>query len=541
MFNLSYDKKFTCDMGQLIPVMCDEVIPGDVFKISNQAVVRFQPLVAPVMHEVHMFVHYFFVPYRLLWDDWEAFITGGKDGDYTGEPPQMLSGSKTGSSDNKAVLNTLWDYFGFPLLKDTPQDLSVSAFPWNAYNFIWNEYYRDENLDDEVALDNNQVLRRRWRKDYFTSALPFQQRGVSPAFAVGGTGSLTFPNPVNVRIPVGFADYVSGNSNIDNGATKFFSAATPYGYSPSGTTRPITPSTQIDVAASPYNHTVYAQLTKTNTQPNPTAGGSWVGGQSLYEYLQSGSIDFSGSTGFNIADLRLAFQVQKFMERNARAGVRYTEFLRAHFGVAPTDSRLDRPEYIGGSRSPIIFSEVLQTSSTDSTSPQANMAGRGISADVSYIGKYRVQEFGLIMGIMSVMPKATYQQGVNRQWLRKTRYDFPFPEFVNLSEQAIENQELYAQGSSDDTGIFGFQGRYNELRFKPSMVCSEMRDIFDSWHFGRKFNGLPQLNSSFIECNPDKRPFAVQDVPGLLINFGNNIKALRPIPYTAEPGLIDHN
>uniref|UniRef100_A0AAU8B8B7 Major capsid protein n=1 Tax=Dulem virus 101 TaxID=3145578 RepID=A0AAU8B8B7_9VIRU len=541
-FNLSHDVKLTCDMGQLIPVMCDEVMPGDIFKISNQAVIRFQPLVAPVMHDVYMFTHYFFVPYRILWPEWEDFITGGKDGDYTGNPPFYLSGTADDET-RKDQLNTLWDYFGFPILKGQvlEQDMSPSAFPWNSYNLIWNEYYRDQNLDDEVALDNNAVLYRRWKKDYFTSALPFQQRGVSPAFNVGGSGTLSFPEFT------GFQDFSLAIGNrIDNGdSTKLIGSVLGKvpGLAPGHSAYfPIASTDTTPLSIPQYSGQQkygYLYLNKGSNADQPADSIKAVDAKVL-EQLQKASIDFSGSTGFNIADLRLAFQIQKFMERNARSGVRYTEFLRAHFGVSPTDSRLDRPEYIGGTRTPVLFNEVLQTSATSDTSPQANMAGRGISADASYVGKYRVQEFGLIMGIMSVMPKATYQQGINRQWLRITRYDYPFPEFAHLSEQGIENQEIYAQGKASDKEIFGFQGRYNECRYKPSKVCGQMRDTFDYWHFGRKFETQPLLNSSFIECKPDKRPFAVQNEPGLLVNFGNIIKSLRPIPVIAEPGLIDH-
>jgi len=246
---------------------------------------------------------------------------------------------------------------------------------------------------------------------------------------------------------------------------------------------------------------------------------------------------------FDIADLRLAFQVQRWMERNARAGVRYTEFLQAHFGVAPRDDRMQRPEYIGGSKSPIIVSEVLQTSGTkDEPTPQGNMAGHGISVSTNHCGKFRCQEFGLIMGILSVMPRSAYQQGINRQWLRRTKYDFFFPEFANLSEQVIETAEIYASGvEAENINPFGYQGRYDEMRIKPNMVVSEMKDTYDYWHLGRIFTSAPTLDDTFITCTPSKRIFAAESEPGLIISHGNLIKAIRPIPLSAEPGLIDHN
>lgn len=249
------------------------------------------------------------------------------------------------------------------------------------------------------------------------------------------------------------------------------------------------------------------------------------------------------STAFNVADLRLAFQISRWQERNARAGVRYTEFLHAHFGVSPRDDRLNRPEYIGGTKSPIIISEVLQTSSTDQTSPQGNLAGHGITADSTRIGKYFVHEYGLIMGILSVLPRPSYiPQGIPRQWTRKTRFDYYFREFANLSEQAVLNQEIFVQGTADDAKVFGFQGRFNEMRDKQNLVANNMRDYFDFWHLSRKFANAPLLNGSFVECNPDstKRIFAVQDEPGLIVHYANRVKAVRPMPILGEPGYIDH-
>lgn len=474
VFNLTYEKKFTADMGQLIPVMCDEVVPGDVFKIGSQAVIRFQPLVAPIMHEINMTVHYFFIPYRILWDDWETFITGGPDGDDDTPVPTWSPTPSTGNAQN-----SLWDYLGFPV-GVIPTGALPLDFPRRAYNRVWNEYYRDENLQDEVLETNEAILNRCWTKDYFTSALPWQQRGTSPALPIAGSTSAVFSS-----------GFVSGMTSL---------------------------------IYDPTNHA-------------PDAGGRAM--------LNNNVVDLSTASTFDIADLRLAFQIQKWMERNARAGVRYTEFLRAHYGESPRDDRLDRPEYIGGSKSPIIISEVLQTSSTDAVTPQGNLAGHGLSVNEAFCGSYRVQEHGLILGMFSVMPRPSYQQGINRQWLRRTRYDFFFPEFQNLSEQAIENAEIMALDADEthNVGIFGYQGRYDEMRYKPNMVVGEMRDTFDYWHLGRIFDSLtpPVLNADFVSCVPSKRVFAVQDVPVLMVQFANIIKAFRPLQIQAEPGLIDHN
>ena len=488
VFDLSYVKTLTCDMGQLIPIMCDEVVPGDIFKIGNEAVVRFQPLVAPVLHEVNMYVHYFFVPYRLLWDDWETFITGGVDGDDATALP-------TWNPTNKAI-GSLWDYIGFPTTI-TPTGRLPLDFPRRAYNFIYSEYYRDQTLQDtfDWTAGNESILNRCWEKDYFTSALPWQQRGTSPALPITGITHAVWSSDFNISYPA-----VSG-ATLGN-IQAFDSTHYP------GTTNSKLALEQ-------------GKITKTN--------------------LDNNTIDLSTASTVDIADLRLAVQLQKWMERNARAGVRYTEFLRAHFGVAPRDERLDRPEYIGGTKSPIIFSEVLQTSSTDATTPQGNLAGHGITVSASQCGQYRATEYGLIMGLMSIMPRTMYQQGVNRQWLRQTRFDFFFPEFSQLSEQAVERVEVYASAvEAENKTIFGYQGRYNEMRYKPSMVCGQMRDTFDYWHLGRIFTSAPALNETFVVCNPSKRIFAVDTEPGLIVSFGNKITAIRPMPITPEPGLMDH-
>ena len=472
VFDLSYVKLLTCDMGQLIPVMCDEVVPGDIFKIGNQSVIRMQPLVAPVLHEINAYVHYFFVPYRLLWDDWEDFITGGADGaDASTLPLWSPSVVQTEGS--------LWDYLGFPTGIVPTASSAPVAFPLYAYNLIFNEYYRDENIQAESPLTGG-IKTRNWEKDYFTSSLPWQQRGIAPALPISGVTKAVWPSATPANQFVAHGGYVGS-------------------------------------AFSPYD-----AVTKS--------------------LLEANTVDLSAATTFNVKDLRVAFQIQKWMERNARAGARYTESLQAHFGVSPRDERLQRPEYIGGSKSPVIVSEVLQTSSSDATSPQGNMSGHGVSASSTFCGKYRATEHGLIMGILSIMPRTMYQQGMDRQWLRRSRYDFYFPEFANLSEQAILNCELYATTvEATNKAIFGYQGRYDEMRTKRNMVCGQMRDTFDYWHLGRIFSSQPALNESFIQCVPDKRIFAAPSEPGFIVQFANLIKAWRPMPIQSDPGLIDHN
>lgn len=495
MFNLSYSKMLTCDMGQLIPVICDEAVPGDIWQISSEAVLRMQPLVAPVMHEINVYLHLYFVPYRILWpkneaetDGWEIFITGGQTGDL--EPVQPVWQPTT---DSEMAVGSLWDYLGFPtgLTAAGMQGPFPVDYPRRAYNLVWNEFYRDENLQNKRLLSDTTIALRAWEKDYFTSALPWQQRGTAPALPVTGTSKAIWPNADFVNYPTGVnAQGFRSEAGVSN---KTFNAGSAQGI-------------------------VNAQA-----------------------FFADNTVDLSSATTFDVSDLRQVVQIQKWMERSARGGVRYTEFLRSMFGVSPRDDRLQRPEYFGGSKSPVIVSEVLQTSSSDVTTPQGNMAGHGIAVQAMYGGKYHCQEYGLILGLMSILPRPMYQQGINRQWLRPTRYDYYFREFANLSEQAIERAEIYYSGvEAENKTLFGFQGRYNEMRQKDNMVTSQMRSIFDYWHLGREFSSAPALNSTFITCVPRKDIFAVPSVPGFLINWGNRIKALRPMPVEPVPGLMDH-
>lgn len=486
VFDLSHEVKLTCDMGQLIPILAEEMVPGDTFKVGNQIVARLQPLIAPIMHEINVYVHYFFVPFRILWTGWEDFITGGKDGTDASTPPSSTSSASVGG---------LRDYLGWPTGVTFPAGQGPNLFPVYAYNMIYNEYYRDENLIPEVQYFQTTLLYRAWEKDYFTSALPWQQRGTPVALPVTGLTSAEWDSD-DFADAAGFGDRATLQAEMNN-------------------------STTPKMGVNPFD---------TEARSN------------ILNFFNANEVDLSSATTFDVADLRLAFQIQKFMERNARAGVRYTEFLQAMYGKSPRDERLQRPEYIGGSKSRIIVSEVLKTGSTDEESPQGNMAGHGITADQTYVGSYTADEFGVIMGIMSIMPKPAYSQGCNRQWLRRTRYDYYNPLFANLSEQAITRQEIFASGvEAENATIFGYQGRYDEMRYKPNRIAGLMRTDFDFWHLGREFSAAPELNQTFLECKPDKRIFAVPTEPGLIVNVGNIIKAIRPMPIMGEPGLIDHN
>ena len=549
VFNLSHNVKLTCDMGQLIPFLCEECVPGDYWKFSNEMVVRFQPMVAPILHEVNIRTFYFFVPTRLLWKDWSDFITGGVDGDFEASLPLWRPKAGTGTA-----VGTLWDYFSFPVGVVPDDDHLPLIFPLSAYIRIFIDYFRDENIDtmyDDKFFEENfynksgiiestddvMPLNIRWRKDYFTSALPWQQRGTSPALPLTGTASVLFDNldwpnnfvtaywPAAANIP-GFEDALTTGLTTYQRRTEFAGA-------------PSVRSRGLDV--------VYVNEDTNYSDDARVGPGGMVGihPSQFTDYLsEHNHIDVSGLVSVDINDLRLAFQIQKWMERNARAGARYTEFLRAHFGVSPRDDRLQRPEYLGGSVSPVIISEVLQTSATDAGSPQGTMAGHGLGVSKTFVGKYHVQEFGYIMGIMAVVPKPGYMQGINRQWLRRSRYDFYFREFANLSEQAIETAEIYCTDDAEQNKtIFGFNGRYQEMRFKENRVCGEFRTELDYWHLARKFDNAPKLNSDFIQIKPEytKRIFAVQNRAGCLVEVGNLLKVARPLPYVAEPGLIDHH
>ncbi len=535
VFNLSHVKRFTADMGQLIPVLFLECVPGDTMKIGCEAVTRFQPMVAPILDSVDMYVHYFFVPTRLLMNnekDWETFLTGGKDGtDNSVSLPHWAFGFADGTTENPnnpfsngIFLDkySLWDYFGLPLGGKIGEGHDVYAirnanhvlaFPQRAYNICWNEFYRDENLCDEVSLGNGTVLYRAWKKDYFTSSLPWQQRGISPALPISGTLPVNFGSTfslVNPTITVGGSDF----------GIEAKSFTTPGNF--------LSPDS---------NSTVQGNVSSIKGTPS------------------SASVNIENATTFDVAVLREAFQIQRWLELNARAGVRYTEFLKAHFGLAPRDEVLQRPEYLGGTKSSIVVSEVLQTSSTvqpspdgkEKGSPQGNLAGHGLGAMSDFICSYTAKEFGYIIGIASWMPKPSYQQGVNRMFSRQTKYDFYFPEFAHLSEQAVSKGEIYATGDeAHDNAIFGYQSCYAEMKYMPSMNCADMRDTFSYWHLGRKFSSDPSLNAGFLTTNSAysggirKDIFAVPSEPGLIVNFANVVKAIRPMPVYGTPGFIDH-
>lgn len=514
VFDLSYKKLLSADMGYLYPIMCDEVVPGDSWNISSHVVARVMPLVAPILHEIKIYVHYYFVPFRLLWNLWESFITGGENGQDASTLPRMPYPGDTAFN----LGTSLWDYLGFPKSPTGTVTATTTLpvdFPRRAYSAIWDAYYRDENLQTALGTSYSDVLlRHSWKKDYFTSALPWAQRGIAPAMPISGNLPLSGDAAVSGSVAFNFAQLpASTNWSYDTGMV-------------------------VDTGVDNVVHINSTALANTNwnqaglTSLTATADTSVI------------TADASGATTFDMNDFRLAMQIQRFQERNARVGVRYTEFLHGVFGESPKDERMMRPEYIGGIQAPVIISEVLQTSETDGT-PQGNLAGHGISVAMTKAATYHATEYGLIMGLMSIRPEPMYSQGVNRQWLRRSRYDYYFPQFASLGEQAVEEAEIYWQDTDVlNTGVFGFQGRYDEMRYKPHMTVGALRpgQSLDYWTLTREFDSAPELNEEFIVCEPDPRSWAVQSgAPQFVVSFGNSIKAVRPLPITGEPGRVDHD
>ena len=500
-FDLSHDRKFSGQIGQLIPTLCQETVPGDNMNIKASNMLRFAPMLAPIMHQVSVYTHFFFVPNRILWDNWEDFISGGEDGYSNPAFPQLVP--NVAGNQHQIKIGSLGDYLGLPNAQFTSAT-PINALPFAAYQKIYNDYYRDENLIDpvdETLVDgqNNiqkfDVLRNRaWQHDYFTSALPWTQKGPEATIPLGTTA------PVNL---------------IDN---------------------PNQPFLVTDLTGAPTNN----QALFSGNAGQLAANGS--GNQTVLDPNGQLEADLSTAAAASINDLRRAFRLQEWLERNARGGSRYIEIIMSHFGVKSSDSRLQRPEFLGGSSTPVTISEVLQNSDDSAqTTPQGNMAGHGLSVGSSDTVNYRCEEHGFIIGIMSIMPKSAYQQGVPKVFSKFDKFDYYWPSFANIGEQAIQNQELFMDESdnkNDDT--FGYTPRYAEYKYIPSSVHGEMKSTLDFWHMGRIFQNRPTLNESFIECDGSgddiDRIWAVEDAPeNLYVYLHNNIKARRPMPYFGTP------
>lgn len=507
VFDLTHNVKTSFWPGQLIPLPPIECIPGDVHRIRFNGVVRLQPLVTAMFQPLKLRFYSFFVPFRLLFDEWETFITGGDDGTSVVDLPRVSPGDFAAASG--VDIGSLWDYFGFQVntayrttgLATNSQPLD---FPWRAYWLVWNEFFRIPGIQSEVDITTYYLTAaggipayRNWQRDYFTSALPWTQRGIAPALPVFGSASAEFDiSVVNSAAGIGL--------DVDNVAP-------------------------------------LASFVINGAGPGSQAE------DNLNAIFNDNVVEGDSFSSVDINDLRLAWQTQVWLERNARAGARYTEQLFAHYGAAPRDDRMQRPEFIGGSTTDIMVMEVLQTSETAST-PIGTLAGKGIGLPAGHVGSYRVLEHGLIMNFVVVTPDATYSQGIPRSWLRRNRLDYPFPEFAALGEQEIYNGELFMQDAgTDPTGAenlepFGYTGRYNEMRYIPNRVTSLMRTTLNNWHMAREFASLPPLNDEFVNMegalSDMLRPFAVQSETPLLGIFAVGLDSMRPLPFLAEPSEI---
>ncbi|MGC6415347.1 MAG: major capsid protein [Bacteroidia bacterium] len=486
-FDLSHDKRLTLQMGEIVPVMALDVLPGDKFTIESSHLTRFMPLVAPVMHNVKVKVRYFFSPNRLVWENWEDFITGPESATDTVEPvhPTIIKSAEAGS---------LMDYMGVSTnTNDATRQVQVNALPFAHYQFIYNEYFRDQNLIDEVPYELNDGLnsgslltslasKRKvaWKHDRFTSALPFTQKGPEVTLPI-----------VNADISL-TSIYNAGTSNLaGNGPLE------------SGQVGPITQG-QLLANGQPAEFKVKAT-------------------------------DLNAAT---INELREAFAIQKWLELNARSGNRYTEHIQAHFGVTPQDARLQRPEEFGGSTATIQFSEVLQTSETDQNGTAlGTMGGHGITASGSRKSSYYAQEHGWIFALAYVVPETGYYQGVPKKFDKIDRYDYYQPLLAHLGEQPVKMKELYAQGNSNDENTFGYLPIYDEYRHEQNSVHGLMKNQLEHWHLGRKFANAPSLNETFISCDPDDRIFV--DITGeeeqVIMHVHNGVKVGRKVPYYGTP------
>lgn len=561
VFDRSHDYKTTMDAGLLIPFFVDEVLPGDTFKLRVNAFVRMNTLISPFMDNVFMDTFFFFVPTRLVWDNWQRFCGEQKNpGDSTDFLIPSLSGTNT--FDNGSI----FDYMGLPTgVPLNPTNTPINALPFRAYNLIYNEWFRDENLIDSIPvlttdgpdpISNYQLRKRAKRHDYFTSALPWPQKG--PSVDVGLTGNAPIvgfgkdgfkfnftSDPVDGQGPssgwqLGTADvynkgklqaFFGNNVGAGNQARAWQNYG---GSSPSWTDviQQKDDSSSVQLSAlkgsgfSDFYHFGGGYLLPTNSSETPYA-------------------DLSGVSAITINELRQAFQIQKFYEKWARGGSRYTETLRVMFNVISPDARLQRPEYLGGTHSRVNVVPTAQTSSTDSVSPQSNLSAFGVLGDSAHGFNKSFVEHGYVIGLCCLRADITYQQGLNRMWSRRQLFDFYWPTLAHLGEQVVYNREIYTQGNEEDNGVFGYQERYAEYRYKPSMITGKLRSTdaqsLDVWHLAQKFDSLPKLNQDFIEENPPiNRVIAVQNEPQFFADFWFDLKTSRPMPVYSVPGLVDH-